>query len=318
MKILFIDTIHPFLWESLIGKGFECVEGYALSRKEILNVISTFEGIVIRSRITIDREMLDAAKNLRFIARAGAGMENIDVSYALERKIACLNSPEGNRDAVGEHAIGMILALFNNLVKADREVREGKWIREGNRGYELGGKTIGIIGYGNMGRAFAKKLSGFQCKIIAYDKYKTGFSENGVKEVQMDEIFREADVISLHVPLSEETSNLVNAEYLSKFEKPIYLINTARGRCVNTHDLVIGLKTNRVAGACLDVLEYEDASFEKFKIKGSDFEMSETWQYLIHSDKVIVSPHIGGWTFESNEKMAMILKEKIIQSIQQE
>ncbi|HRH66909.1 MAG TPA: NAD(P)-dependent oxidoreductase [Bacteroidia bacterium] len=312
MKVLFVDTVHPYLWNALVDSGFDCREGYELTRAELIREIASCEGIVIRSRIILDKELLDAGNKLKFIARAGAGMENIDVACANEKNILCLNSPEGNRDAVGEHAIGMLLALFNNLVKADREVRDGIWIREGNRGLELGGKTVGIIGYGNMGRTFALKLSGFGCTVIAYDKYKSGFSENGIEEVNMQDLWMQSDIVSLHVPLTEETAYLVNDDFLSKFAKPVCLINTARGRCVNTSDLVKNLMSGKVSGACLDVLEYEDASFEKFTVRNSDFEKSETWQYLIHSDKVILSPHIGGWTYESNEKISKVLYDKIM------
>lgn len=312
MKVLFIDTVHPLLWKSLTAEGFECIEGYALSRPAIIKLISEFEGIVIRSRIVIDREVLDAAKKLRFIARAGAGMENIDVQYATTKNVLCLNSPEGNRDAVGEHVIGMLLALMNNLLIADKQVREGLWLREENRGHELGSKTVGIIGYGNMGRSFARKLAGFGCRVIAYDKYKSGFSEAGVEEVNMDTVFSETDILSLHVPLASDTMKMVNNEYISRFRKKIYIVNSARGACIETEDLVKNLKSGKLLGACLDVLEYEDSSFEKFRIRNSEFEHSETWQYLIHSEKVILSPHIAGWTMESNEKLSKVLFDKIM------
>ncbi len=312
MKVLFIDTVHPLLWESLTAEGFDCSEGYTLSREEIIKLIPDFDGIVIRSRIIIDREVLDAARKLRFIARAGAGMENIDVQYASSKNILCLNSPEGNRDAVGEHVIGMLLALMNNLLIADKQVRDGLWLREENRGHELGSKTVGIIGYGNMGRSFAKKLAGFGCRVIVYDKYKSGFSAAGVEEADMDTIFNETDVLSLHVPLASDTMKMVNDEYISRFRKNIYIVNSARGGCVETRDLVKHLKSGKVLGACLDVLEYEDSSFEKFRIRNSEFEHSDTWQYLIHSEKVILSPHIAGWTMESNEKLSRVLFDKIM------
>lgn len=313
MKVLFIDTVHPMLWKSLTAEGFVCTEGYTFSRAELIKLIPEFEGIVIRSRIVIDKEILDAAKKLRFIARAGAGMENIDVQYASTKNILCLNSPEGNRDAVGEHVIGMLLALMNNLLIADKQVREGMWMREENRGHELGSKTVGIIGYGNMGRSFAKKLAGFGCRVIAYDKYKSGFSETGVEEVDMNTIFNETDILSLHVPLASDTMKMVNDEYISRFIKNIYIVNSARGGCLDTRDLVKHLKSGKVLGACLDVLEYEDSSFEKFRIRNSEFEHSDTWQYLIHSEKVILSPHIAGWTIESNEKLSKVLLDKIMQ-----
>lgn len=278
-----------------------------MSREDILQYIHLYDGVVIRSRIKLDREIIDKAVNLKFIARAGAGMENIDVAYAESKNIQCLHAPEGNRDAVGEHVIGMLLSLFNNLNKADKEVREGKWIREGNRGVELMGKTIGIIGYGNMGIALAKRLSGFDMQVIAYDKYKSGFSDAYAREVTMDTLFEQSDIVSLHLPLTEETNKMVNAVFIKKFKKNIYLVNTARGKIINTGDLVENIKQGKVSGACLDVLEYESLSFENLDPK--DF--PAPFQYLVKSDKVILTPHIAGWTHESNVKIAMVLAEKI-------
>lgn len=311
MKILFIDTTHSLLQSSLIREGHACIDGTKLSREEILKSIHQYEGVIIRSRIVFDKEMIDAASKLKFIARAGAGMESIDVVYAESKSITCINSPEGNRDAVGEHAIGMLLMLFNKLNKADREVREGKWNREANRGIELQGKTIGIIGYGNTGSAFAKKLTGFDVNILAYDKYKKGFETKEIKESSLSEIFENADILSLHIPLNVETAFMVNESFLKSFRKSIYIINTARGRCLKTDDLVKNMKEGKVLGACLDVNEYEDTSFEKFEIRNSQFEKGDTWQYLINSERVILSPHIAGWTVESNEKIARVLCEKI-------
>jgi len=255
--------------------------------------------------------VIDAARNLKFIARVGSGMESIDVSYAESKGIVCINSPEGSRDAVAEHAVAMLLSLFNKLNKADREVRNGDWIREGNRGMEINGKTIGIIGYGQMGSSFAKKLSGFDCKVIAYDKYLKNFSNQFAREASMEEIFYQADVLSLHVPLNKETNYLVDDSYINSFKKNIYIINVARGRCLKTDDLVKNMKSGKVLGASLDVIEYEDRSFEKFSLKTSEVMEDPSWQYLIHSDLVVLSPHIAGWTFESNEKMAKVLFEKI-------
>jgi D-3-phosphoglycerate dehydrogenase len=309
MKILFIDTAHPFLIQSLRNAGHECLEAYTYSRAEIERVIGDFDGIVIRSRIVLDGEILSLATDLKFIARAGAGMESIDVKFASAKNIYCFNSPEGNRDAVGEHAAGMLLSLMNNLSRADREVREGKWNREENRGHELQGKTVGLIGFGNMGSAFAGKLSGFGCKILAYDKYRSGFGTDMVKEATMEELYRLADIVSLHVPLTIETEYLVNDEFLSRFKKNIYLVNTARGKCVRTNDLVRQLQSGKITGACLDVLEYEELSFEKFSI--ADIENNPDWKYIIASSNVILSPHIAGWTYESLEKIARVLYEKI-------
>jgi D-3-phosphoglycerate dehydrogenase len=311
MKILFVDTAHPLLQSSLEKEGHTCIDGTKLSRAEVLKTIYQYEGVTIRSRILFDKEMIDAATSLKFIARAGAGMETIDVKYAESKGIKCFNSPEGNRDAVGEHAIGMLLMLFDKLNKADREVREGKWNREANRGVELQGKTVGIIGYGNMGSTLARKLQGFEVNLLAYDKYKKGFGNKEIKESSMEEVFEHADILSLHIPLSAETEFLVNDDLIKRFKKNIYIINTARGKCLKTDDLVKNMKTGKVLGACLDVLEYEDTSYEKFAIENSHFEKSETWQYLINSDKVVLSPHIAGWTVESLEKIAKVLFEKI-------
>lgn len=319
MKVLFIDSNHPCLQEELQKNGFECHLNYTWSKEQIEKNIHLYEGIVIRSRILLTKDLLEKATRLKFIARVGAGMENIDVAYAENKGIKCLHAPEGNRDAVAEHALGMLLSLFNNLCRANKEVREGKWIREGNRGVELSGKTVGIIGYGNMGRAFAKRLKGFDVSVLAYDKYVKGFSNNDVKESSMEDIFENADVLSLHIPLTEETQFLVNDESIRNFKKNIYLINTARGQCVKTDDLVKNLKSGKIAGACLDVLEYEDVSFEGLKpvsfgkptaTEGN--QKSEEYKYLMNSEKVMLSPHIAGWTVESKEKLARVLVEKIL------
>lgn len=311
MKILFVDTAHPLLWESLIADGHECVEAFTLSREEILSHMSTTHGIMIRSRITIDKEFLDKSPALKFIARAGAGMESIDVEYAKQKGVACLNSPEGNRNAVGEQALGMLLSLFNNLNRADRQIRAGEWVREKNRGHELEGKTVGIIGFGNMGSAFAEKLKGFNCKILAYDKYKTNFANEYIAESSLEEIKNNADVLSLHIPLTSETTFLFDDLFINSFAKPFYLINTARGKCVSIHDLVSGLKSGKVIGACLDVYEYEDTSFEKFSIESAGLLNNPDWKYLISSDQVVLSPHIAGWTVESLRKIAEVLVSKI-------
>ncbi|MCX6291228.1 MAG: NAD(P)-binding domain-containing protein [Bacteroidetes bacterium] len=311
MNILFIDTVHPFLRDQLEKDGHACTDGSRMNRKEILDGVHAFDGVVIRSRMTIDKEMLDAASALKFIARAGAGMEGMDVEYAESRNVVCLNSPEGSRDAVGEHAVGMLLSLLNKLHVADREVREGKWNRESNRGTELKEKTVGIIGYGNMGSSFAEKLSGFGCKVMAYDKYKKKFSDRYAWEASMEEIFEQADILSLHVPLTDETEYLVNEEFIGRFKKNIVIINTARGKILKTSDLVSSLKNGKVTGACLDVMEYEETSFEKFSASRSQTERNDAWEFLIHSDRVVLSPHIAGWTFESHQKISEVLYDKI-------
>lgn len=306
-KILFIDSVHPSLQEELEKAGFQCDAGYTWDKAEIEEKIHNYEGIIIRSRIKIDKTLLDKTPLLKFIARAGAGMENIDVAYAESKGIKCIHAPEGNRDAVGEHALAMILALFNNLCKANKEVREGKWIREGNRGIELMNKTVGIIGYGNMGSAFAKRLQGFDVKVITYDKYKKNYSDNYATESSLQQLFEETDVLSLHVPLTTETHFMVNDEFINNFRKNIYLINTARGKVVKTDDLVKNMKSGKIPGACLDVLEYEIVSFENIETA----EFPEAFHYLRQSERVLLSPHIGGWTYESNEKIAKVLAEKI-------
>jgi D-3-phosphoglycerate dehydrogenase len=308
MKILLIDSNHNILHETLQSAGFQCDLYWDKSPEELKALIPEYDAIVLRSKFKITKEIIDSAKKLKCIGRAGAGMENIDVAYAESKGIKCLSAPEGNRDAVGEHALGMLLMLFNNLKRADHEVRNGIWRRAENRGVELCGKTVGIIGYGNMGYAFAQRLKGFDCKILAYDKYKTGFGNEIVQECDMQRIFDESDVLSLHIPETDETRNLVNADFINQFKKDIYIINTARGKCLNTSDLVTALEQGKVLGACLDVLEYETVSFENLAVKS----LPEPMQYLIKSDKVILSPHIGGWTHESNYKISRILAEKMI------
>jgi D-3-phosphoglycerate dehydrogenase len=306
-KVLFIDSVHPLIAERLTEQGLRCEMFTGFSRKELMEQISDCYGIIIRSKFTIDREVLDRATVLRFIGRVGAGMENIDVPYAESKGIACLNSPEGNRDAVGEHTLGMLLAMVNNILKADREVRSGTWEREGNRGIELKGKTIGIIGYGNMGSAFAQRLKGFESEVISYDKYKTGYSDGNTRETALDELFAKADIVSLHVPLTEETHYMADDTFLGRFTKNIWLINTSRGPVVKTSDLIKNLRSGKLLGAALDVLEYEDSSFE-----GLGTAMPDDLKYLVSAGNVILTPHIAGWTRESNVKLATVLVAKIL------
>jgi D-3-phosphoglycerate dehydrogenase len=303
MKILFIDTVHPFLKKELEKQNHICDTAYDKNKIEIEKIIKGYEGIIIRSRLTIDKAFIDKAVNLKFISRAGSGLENIDVNYAESKKIKCCNAAEGNRKAVAEHTIGMLLSLFNNLNKANKEVRNGEWEREGNRGEEFFGKTIGIIGFGNNGSALAEMLSGFGVRILAYDKYL----ENYPYKSDMQAIFKQADILSLHIPLTSETTYLVDEDYIKRFEKPIYIINTARGKCVNTKDLVTAMKNGKVLGACLDVLEYEKTSFEDLERK----ELLPELQYLFDSAKTILSPHIAGWTHQSSQKIAEVLVQKI-------
>jgi D-3-phosphoglycerate dehydrogenase len=306
MRVLFIDSVHPLIREELTAHGFDCDYFPDYSRKEFGEIISRYSGIIIRSKIRVDKEFLDKATGLRFIGRVGSGMENIDVAYATSKGIICLNSPEGNRDAVGEHTLGMLLSLVNHMNRADRQVRGGKWFREENRGTEIRGKTIGIIGYGNMGSAFAQRLKGFEANVISYDKYKKNYSDGNTRETDLDEIFQTADILSLHVPLTEETHHMVDSRFLQKFSKKIWLINTSRGRVVNTKDLSNQLASGKVIGAALDVLEYEDSSFES--LSGN---LPEEFKYLLKADNVLLTPHIAGWTVESNYKLAKVLVDKI-------
>ena len=307
-KILFIDSTHPCLKKMLEDAGFSCDIFTEKSRMEILEIIENYSGIIIRSRINIDKEIIDKAKCLKFIGRVGSGMETIDVEYARSKGVKCLNSPEGNRDAVGEHAIGMLISLMNNVLVADNQVRKGLWEREKNRGNEIKGKTIGIIGYGNTGSAFAQKLFGFDANVIAYDKYKFNYSNQFVKEVSIEELFELADIISLHIPLTPETKYMFDKSFIKKIKKDIWLINTSRGPIVNTDSLVLGLKSGKIKGAALDVVEYEETSFEM--LNSSD--LPDAWKYIVNSDRVILSPHIAGWTKESKIKLAEMLGEKII------
>ena len=302
MKILFIDTVHPLLKQELEKENHICDSAYNKSKTEIQQIISNYQGIIIRSRFKIDKQFIDCGSNLKFIARAGSGLENIDVEYAENKNIHCYNAAEGNRQAVAEHALGMLLSLFNNLNNADQEVREGKWERERNRGIELAGKTVGIIGYGNNGSAFAEVLKGFNVKILAYDKYLTNYPQ----ESSMETINKEADIISLHVPLTDETTYLVDDNFINRFAKNFYLINTARGKCVNTKNLVKALENKKIKGACLDVLEYEKTSFENLSKDGLTSDM----QYLMNAQNTILSPHVAGWTVESNVKIAEVLLNK--------
>jgi len=304
MKILFIDTVHPLLKQELEKENHICDTAYNNSKAEIEQIISNYQGIIIRSRFKIDKKFIDCGCNLKFIARAGSGLENIDVNYAENKNINCYNAAEGNRQSVAEHALGMLLSLFNNLNGADQEVRNGVWEREGNRGIELAGKTVAIIGYGNNGSAFAEVLKGFNVKILAYDKYLTNYPQKS----SMKSIYKKADIVSLHIPLTEETTYLVDDNFINSFEKDIYLINTARGKCTNTKNLVTALENGKIKGACLDVLEYEKTSFENLSQDG----FSNDMQYLINSKNTILSPHVAGWTTESNVKIAEVLLNKFI------
>ncbi|MGM0613209.1 MAG: NAD(P)-dependent oxidoreductase [Bacteroidota bacterium] len=309
MKVLFLDTVHPLIQKELENAGFICEQWN--QQQSIEEIAADYTGFIVRSKIKITKSVLDASPNLKFIGRVGAGLENIDLEYAEQKGVNVFNSPEGNRDAVGEHALGMLLALLNNMLVADPQVRRGIWKREENRGTEIKGKTVGIIGYGNMGSAFAEKLAGLGCKIIAYDKHKKGFGNDFVKEVGYPEIFSETDILSLHVPLTEETRMLVDENYLSKFEKPVWLINTSRGPVLDTSALLKAIENEKVKGAALDVIEYESFSFENLAFD----ELPGTFQQLAMNNHVILSPHVAGWTHESKYKLARILTNKILKSM---
>jgi D-3-phosphoglycerate dehydrogenase len=313
MKVLHLDTNHPLLINQLNDLGFQNDEDYNSSKSEIEDKISEYDGLIIRSRFTIDKQFLDAAKNLKFIGRVGAGLENIDCDYAKSKGIYLISAPEGNRNAVGEHSLAMLLSLFNNLKKANQEVSEGKWLREANRGIELDGKTVGIIGYGNMGKAFAKKLLGFDVDVLCYD-IQDGVGDKNAKQVSLKEFQEKVDVLSLHTPQTPLTLNMINNEFINQFKKNYWFINTARGKSVVTKDLVSALKSGKILGAGLDVLEYEKASFEDMftkNVTSSAVEMPQAFQYLIKADNVILTPHVAGWTVESKEKLAQTIVDKI-------
>ncbi len=307
MKVLHLDTNHPLLIEQLGQLGFQNDEDYTSTKNEIEKKVNAYDGLIIRSRFAIDSTFLDKATNLKFIGRVGAGLENIDVEYAKERGVFLAAAPEGNRNAVGEHTLGMLLSLFNKLNKADQEVRHGKWDRAGNRGMELDGKTVGILGYGNMGKAFAKKLKGFDVETICYD-ILGGVGDENARQVGILELQQKTDVLSLHAPQSEETMGMIHNEFINAFHKPFWFLNTARGKCVNTEDLVASLKSGKILGAGLDVLEYEKSSFEDMF---DEKVLPEAFQYLIQAKNVLFTPHVAGWTVESKEKLAQTIVDKI-------
>jgi D-3-phosphoglycerate dehydrogenase len=306
IKILHIDSNHPLLWEQLQQAGFHNEADFTSSKQDIEAKIENYHGIVIRSRFKIDASFIDKATNLQFIARVGAGLESIDCDYAVAKGIRLIAAPEGNANAVGEHALGMLLSLFNQLNKANSEVKSGHWNREANRGLELEGKTIGIIGYGNMGKSFAKKLSGFDATVLCYD-ILANVGDANATQVSLATLQEQADVISLHTPWTPETDKLIDADFIAKFKKPFWFINTARGNSVVTEDLVNALKAEKILGAGLDVLEYEKLSFETL------FEgvKPQAFEYLLQANNVLLTPHIAGWTIESHQKLAQTIVDKI-------
>lgn len=313
MTVLFLDEVHEVLENRLTKAGHTCVDATAKSLEECLLLVKNADGIVIRSRFPMDESFLKEATQLKFIARSGVGMENIDVPYCEQRGIILYNSPEGNRNAVAEHALGMLLSLMNKINTADQEVKHGIWNREGNRGIELDGKTVGIIGYGNNGKAFAKKLRGFDVNVIAFDKYKQSFGSDFVKECTLQAILDQADVISFHIPQNEETIYFANADFFDRIAKPVFFLNLSRGKVVETAALVDAIESGKVLGAGLDVLEYEKSSFESF----FEQEIPGPFHYLLNSPKVILTPHVGGWTTESYFKLSNVLADKILEGFQE-
>lgn len=307
MKILFLDTVHEILVQRLQANGWQCEYDYTSSYEEILQKISAYDGIVIRSRIPIDKRLLEKASRLKFIARSGSGLENIDVEYARGKNIHVISSPEGNRDAVAEHVLGMLLCLLNKICFNYEQIRKGQWNREAGRGIELKGKTFSIIGFGQMGSAVAERLQSFGCHILAYDKYKTQYAPPYVKETSLEEIFALTDILSIHLPLSKETHYYVNEKFIAQFKKPFYFINTARGSHVDTPALIRALDENKILGAALDVIEYESSSFDMRKQK----EWPEDMRRLLTYPNVVLTPHVAGWTKESYLKLSLVLAEKI-------
>lgn len=307
MKILLLDKNHPLITEQLLAKKFILEEDFTSTYDEVCDKINNYDGIIIRSRIPLDKNFLEKGKNLKFIARVGAGMENIDIPVAESLGIQLINSPEGNRDSVAEHVVGMLLVIMNRLFIASQEVKNGIWKREENRGDELLGKTVGLIGYGNMGKATAKRLSGFGCKVIFHD-ILPNLSDEFATQVTLDELKQSAEVLSLHIPLTSETNYLVDETFISEMKNDFYFVNTARGKNVKTKSLVEALKSGKVKGVCLDVLEYEKSSFENLETENEDL------KYLLESEKAIVTPHIAGWTHQSKEKLAQFIVDKILAS----
>jgi D-3-phosphoglycerate dehydrogenase len=304
MKILIADEMHPSLFEMLDSSGWHHDYQPNYRRNDILSNLAAYDGLIIRSKTRIDEEILAQATALQFIARAGAGLDLIDLKATQRMGIALFHAGEGNRDAVAEHALGMLLMLFNTLNKADQEVRQAIWNREGNRGVELMEKTVGIIGYGNNGNATAKRMSGFDCRVLAHDRYRKNYGDKYAEEASIEVIQREADVVSLHVPLTERTRYLINDSFISAFHKPFYLINVSRGEVVNLQSVVAGLKNGKIKGACLDVLENE-------KLSQLTTPQQEAFDYLRASSQVVFSPHVAGWTHESYVRINTVLVAQI-------
>lgn len=305
MKILHIDSNHPTLISTLKNNGYINDLDISSSKEEIIKIIKDYDGLILRSRFKIDKDFIDNASNLKFIARVGSGLENIDCNYAKSKNIEVISSPEGNSNAVGEHAMGLLLSLLNNINTSSNQVKEGLWFREKNRGFEIEGKTVAILGMGNTGKSFAKKISSFNCKVFFYDideKIKSKYA----KKSSLDFLYKNADIVSLHLPHTINNIDLFNKEFIQKFVKPFWLINTSRGKIVNTHDLVDALNEKKILGAGLDVIDIESSSFNNIE-KG----LNPYFNELINLKNVIITPHIAGWTFESNVKLSQIIIDKI-------
>ena len=310
MKVAFLDTVHEILNERLEASGYLCHKCYDVTHEQILEgEFNDYEGIVIRSRLTIDARLLAALSSLKWIARSGSGLDNIDVKEAEARGVQIVNSPEGNRDSVGEHTLGLLLMLLHKLKSGDKSVHSRLWLREEHRGEELGAQTVGIIGFGEMGSAFAEKLQGFRCKVIAYDKYKKGFGSNIVEEVSEEEFFAQSDIVSVHVPWTSETKGMVDGVWLDRFSKPITFINTSRGAVVKTADLIDAIDAYKVKSAALDVIEFEGKSLEGLEL---DSEGQTTLNRLLANDKILITPHVAGWSVESYYKLSSVLADKIL------
>lgn len=303
-KVLIIDRMHESIVSFLTDAGFVPDYQPNITPEEVHQKISEYAVLLLRSKMPIDADMLAKASELKVIGRAGAGLDQIDLDAVKTRGIRLIHAPEGNRDAVAEHTVGMLLALLIKLQKADAEVRQGIWDREGNRGYELMGKTVGLIGFGCMGEAVARRLSGFGCRILAFDKFRKGFGSELVVEASLEEVQQEADIVSFHIPLTAENRALVDNAYLRQFKKDIFLVNTARGEILPLDVLREALESSKIRGAALDVLENE-------KLNQLSSKQQENFDYLVGSNRVILSPHVAGWTYESYQKINQVLVSKL-------